>query len=214
MGRIVRRFARFHEMDFVGKVVGGTYTVPMTQTEAAQNGIECVVGANALGGTVNGALLGVIGAASLTGTLAAVRPRINVLTGVTVTGSVYGIQSSVYMRGTAHDTDNFMGARLVMQDDVGVVHDGNVFALMLDNVMNSAGTYSMIRCDENGTKVVNVVLSVYIGPDVNFAFAFGGAKTAWNNAGDVIGGGAPNANASGFIRVNVGGAVRNIQLFL
>lgn len=219
MGRILRRFARFHEMDFVGKVVGGTWAVPIAQELAGpEYGVQTVKTATALGGEVSGGYFGVRATIARAGDLVGARVRATVNTNVVLTGGLLGQRTEVELLGTTGQiTGTTIGQCIEMYSEAGCVHTSSIRGLWISNYLlgTKGADYDMLRLEENGTAVINNLIGVFVLDCAYFAHFSAAVPAAggWNNAGGRMA--APDANEAGWLKVHFAvGGDRYIQLFV
>jgi len=212
MGRIMRKYARFHKATISKGIVAGTYAAPVTQVEAEQILISAFVSAVALGGEVMGGYVGVVASTvDLTGNLTGFRARVAV-TDITLTGRVYGaqIQASVYGAGVISSV--FEGLHISLHTDAGVTMSGSMRGLYISGFCAVAhATYEMLRLEENGACTVTAMIGCYVGAGaITYFLILSSTENAWNNTGDKTGG---HTTEAGWIKVCVNGYDKYIQLY-
>lgn len=195
MGRIVRRFARFFEQEIRGNLKQGEWTaaavIPIAQYEAGQRLHEIVLAANALGGAVRAGYFATQVVADVTPDadygIGAFHARMQVPTGVTVTGSTYGIYVEQELVGTGNITLDWDGIRLDMWSNSGVAVGGDVHGIHVVNDITTAptGAYELMRLSKHGAALCTAGLRIDCGVagDMTYAFWFQGAPVAaWDAA--------------------------------
>jgi len=210
MGRIVRRFARFWEQELRGNFKQGEWlpavVVPIAQYEAGQRLHEVVLAANALGGAARAGYFACQVVAAAVGTIAALHARMQVPSGIVVTGDTYGVHiEQELVDGTI--TGTWEGIRLEMYSDATAVI-ANVYGIFMTNYIQSApvGNYYFQRMSENGGVTVDAAFYISVGGagDITNLFYLAGAHTAWSAVT------VPPGAQVGRIAVNVGG----VQLYI
>jgi len=131
----------------------GPEASPLEQGEAGQIVISAVINATVLGGTVEAGLFEVIGSEDLTGDLRGLHAEAIVNTGVTVTGSVWGLHITQQVLGTGKVSSFWEGIRLEMSTSAGAEITGGVCGIFISNFIEGTlgATYHFIRVQENST---------------------------------------------------------------
>lgn len=218
MGRIVRRFARFWEQEMRGNFKQGEWlpavVVPIAQYEVGQRLHEVVLAVNALGGAGPalpraGYFAAQVVAAVTVLNIAALSARMQVPSGIVVTGDTYGVHIEQELVD-GEITGTWEGIRLEMYSDATAVIN-TVMGIFMTNYIQAApvGNYFFQRMSENGGQTVTAgfYLSVGGAGDITNLFYLAGTHTAWSAAVD------PPGAALGRIAVNVAGVQRYIQLY-
>ncbi len=188
----------------------GTLASPLTQGEAAQVVVSAVINALALGGAIVAGLFSVHGSVSLTGSLRGLHVRTIVDAAIVVTGYNYGIHIEQEVHAAGQVTDMTEGIRIEQYIPTGGL-TSSVYSIRISNFIQTApSSYHFMRFSENGGVTVTAAFYISIGGggDITNLFRLLSNTTAWNVAGDITGG----ANA-GFIKCNVGGVDKYIQLY-
>ena len=187
MGRIVRRFARFYEQEMTGKFMQGVWGAalvePIAQYEAGQRLHEVVLAANALGGAARAGYFAVQAVAAVTAVLAALHARMQVPSGIVVTGDTFGVHiEQELVDGTISGT--WEGIRLEMYSDATATIN-TVMGIFMSNYIQSApgANYYFQRMSENGGVTVDAAFLVSVGGggDITNLFTLLGAHTAWSD---------------------------------
>lgn len=219
MGRIVRRFASFFEQEMRGNLKIGEWTAAavlgIAQYEAGQRLHEVVLQSNALGGASRAGYFANQVTVSVTAVPAALHARMQVPTGVVITGSTYGIHIEQEVTGTGQITLGMEGIRMELYapntTDLNIV-----YGIFMSNTIQSAPTaYTFIRLDENGGQTVNTAIDIGIGGagDILNVLTLRGAETAWNATTNPPGGGSGVGSNRGRFAVLVGNEQRWVQLY-
>ena len=214
MGRIVRRFARFYELEMRGNVKIGEWTATeflgITQYEAGQRLLEVFLEATALGGAARGAYIACQATVAVAAVLGALHARMQVPTGITVTGSTYGLHIEQEITGTGVITGTMEGIRMELYSP-GTTTIASAYGMFMTNYVDSnpTGDYAFFRLTENGNSVVRSAFDIRVGgaADITNLFNLPGNPTAWDAA-------TPAAGAStGRIAVLVAGVQLYLQLW-
>ncbi len=211
MGRIVRRYARFYEQEMRGNLKIGEWTATeflgITQYEAGQRLLEVFLEATALGGAARAAYIACQATVAVAAVLGALHVRMQVPTGIVVTGSTYGIHIEQEITGTGQISATWEGIRMELYSP-GTTTIAQVYGIWMTNFIQSAPTagYDFMRFAENGgvTVVAGMRFAVGGGSDMTNLLFLAGNCTAW--AAAVV----PPGAQVGRIAVNVGG----IQLYI
>ncbi len=210
MGRIVRRYGRFFELEMRGNLEQGLPGARLTQYEAGQYLHQIALSGTALGGNFGAASYNVYADVTSTGVPRGLHVRMHVADGVVITGSTYGLHIEQEIVGTGEITIDYEGIRME-QYSPGTTTLNIVYGIFMTNYIQSAPTsYFFQRMSENGGVTVDAAfyISTGGGSDMTNLFYLPGANTAWNPAGDITGGAT-----AGFIQVWVGGIQKRIQLY-
>jgi len=193
----------------------GTEASPLTQLEAAQTVISAFINATALGGNVHAGEFGVIATVTRAGEVHGLRAVGEVAGGIVVTGTVRGAIIQTFMNALSEIVSaayQWEGLRVNMYAEATSVMNAPIYGIHVNNYITSAplSNYYFTRFSENGGVTVEALAYVSVGGagDITNLFVLAGTHTAWAGAGDKTGG----ANA-GWIRVNVAGTTKYIQLY-
>lgn len=206
MGRLVRRYIRGYRIEARRDVRVGTWSSKLTQAVAGQVLVEAAVDAIALGGAVTGGYFGVNASVSFTGTPRALRARMAVATGITVTGSTYGFHLEQEILGTGVVTASWEGIRLEMYSEAGTTAPDMYGIFMSNYVAGTTGLLYFMRLQENVAAQMEAAFYIRVVDMDNLFYLFPTVTTAWAQTGNP-------ANQNGWIKVDLAGTIRYIRLY-
>lgn len=149
-------------------------------------------------------------AQDITATLRGVRSRVAVKTGVTLTGSLYGVHIETEALGTGVVSGNFEGMDIETYVVSTATISGDHYGIFVKTYSDIAGNQEIVplRLEHNGASVANAFIGVFAqtGKMRYFLYSSHTSET-WCNVTQTA------STAGGWLKVRLGGYDRYIALY-